>query len=267
METLSAEIDREIGKLPRVQGFSQQHMSRSLNDVLERAFTEADKFKDDYVSAEHLFLAIANKDATYAALLIEEKLTGKTVKIDAYHNPEREKEKWNPYYLDIAILQNDIPAILAHAESLFKITYDIRYYDLLKEYFPKDKWHKKFEELELSLFRKHYSFGILATIYIQEGKNRDLFELLKKHAFLNNIRDTLPILLPGYAAEVLTLYNKALISLLNHATVSAYKDAVDHLQYLLSLDRRETVQNWIETFKSIYSNRPRLLKELAKIKI
>jgi ATP-dependent Clp protease ATP-binding subunit ClpB len=42
LETLSGEIEREIGKLPRVHGFSQQNMSRALNDVLERAFTEAD---------------------------------------------------------------------------------------------------------------------------------------------------------------------------------------------------------------------------------
>ncbi|HZV59162.1 MAG TPA: ATP-dependent chaperone ClpB [Candidatus Eremiobacteraceae bacterium] len=71
VETLSAEIEREIAKLPRVQGFSQQHMGRSLNDVLERAFTEADKFKDDYVSAEHLFLAIANKDRDPAGQLLK----------------------------------------------------------------------------------------------------------------------------------------------------------------------------------------------------
>jgi ATP-dependent Clp protease ATP-binding subunit ClpB len=71
IETLSAEIDREIGRLPRVQGFSQQHMGRPLNDVLERAFTEADKFKDDYVSAEHLFLAIASKDHDPAGQLLK----------------------------------------------------------------------------------------------------------------------------------------------------------------------------------------------------
>ncbi|GAC1622779.1 MAG: ATP-dependent chaperone ClpB [Candidatus Acidiferrum sp.] len=71
IETLSAEIDREIGRLPRVQGFTQQHMGRPLNDVLERAFTEADKFKDDYVSAEHLFLAIAGKDRDPAGQLLK----------------------------------------------------------------------------------------------------------------------------------------------------------------------------------------------------
>src|ERR1700740_1707777 len=58
-EALSQEIERELGRLPKVQGFAQQHMGRPLNDVLERAFKEADSFKDEYVSTEHLFLAIA----------------------------------------------------------------------------------------------------------------------------------------------------------------------------------------------------------------
>src|SRR5262249_53573243 len=58
-EALSQDVEREIKKLPRVQGFAQQHMGRPLNDVLESAFKEADSFKDEYVSTEHLFLAIA----------------------------------------------------------------------------------------------------------------------------------------------------------------------------------------------------------------
>src|SRR6187397_1124183 len=58
-EALTAEVDREIGRLPRVHGFSEQRLGRALNDALERAFQEADKFKDEYVSTEHLFLGIA----------------------------------------------------------------------------------------------------------------------------------------------------------------------------------------------------------------
>jgi ATP-dependent Clp protease ATP-binding subunit ClpB len=61
-EVLTQEIEREIGRLPKVQGFGQQHMGKALNDVLERAFKEADNFKDEYVSTEHLFLAIAGQD-------------------------------------------------------------------------------------------------------------------------------------------------------------------------------------------------------------
>src|SRR3981189_3271386 len=70
-EVLTQEIEREIGRLPKVQGFAQQHMGRALNDVLERAFKEADSFKDEYVSTEHLFLAIAGQDREPAGQLLK----------------------------------------------------------------------------------------------------------------------------------------------------------------------------------------------------
>src|SRR3981189_1939260 len=70
-EALSPEIAREIGRLPKVQGFAQQHMGRPLNEVLERAFKEADAFKDEYVSTEHLFLAIAARDRDPAGQLLK----------------------------------------------------------------------------------------------------------------------------------------------------------------------------------------------------
>jgi ATP-dependent Clp protease ATP-binding subunit ClpB len=70
-EALSQEIEKEIGKLPKVQGFAQQHLGRPLNDVLERAFKEAENFKDEYVSTEHLFLAIAGQDRDPAGLLLK----------------------------------------------------------------------------------------------------------------------------------------------------------------------------------------------------
>ncbi len=70
-EVLSQEIEKEIGRLPKVQGFGQQHMGRPLNEVLERAFKEADSFKDEYVSTEHLFLAIAAQDREPAGQLLK----------------------------------------------------------------------------------------------------------------------------------------------------------------------------------------------------
>jgi ATP-dependent Clp protease ATP-binding subunit ClpB len=70
-ETLSNEVARELGRLPKVQGFSDQRLGRALNDTLERAFREADNFKDDYVSTEHLFLAIAGSDRDPAGQLLK----------------------------------------------------------------------------------------------------------------------------------------------------------------------------------------------------
>ncbi|HVO60685.1 MAG TPA: Clp protease N-terminal domain-containing protein, partial [Terriglobales bacterium] len=51
----------EISRLPQVSGAAAQpNISQPLNQVLDSAFKEADKFKDEYVSTEHLLLAITN---------------------------------------------------------------------------------------------------------------------------------------------------------------------------------------------------------------
>src|SRR5437667_59176 len=53
------EIYREIERLPKVSGgAAQAALSQAANQLLDRAFKEADNFKDEYVSTEHLLLAI-----------------------------------------------------------------------------------------------------------------------------------------------------------------------------------------------------------------
>jgi ATP-dependent Clp protease ATP-binding subunit ClpB len=53
-----SEIYQEIEKLPKVSGAAAQAtMSSQINQLLDRAFKEADTFKDEYVSTEHLLLA------------------------------------------------------------------------------------------------------------------------------------------------------------------------------------------------------------------
>jgi ATP-dependent Clp protease ATP-binding subunit ClpB len=71
IEALTPEIAREIARLPKVQGFAQQHMGKSLENVLERAFDEAERFKDEYVSTEHLFLALAGEERDPAGQLLK----------------------------------------------------------------------------------------------------------------------------------------------------------------------------------------------------
>ena len=53
------EIYQAIEKLPKVSGASAQAaLSQAANQLLDRAFNEADNFKDEYVSTEHLLLAV-----------------------------------------------------------------------------------------------------------------------------------------------------------------------------------------------------------------
>jgi ATP-dependent Clp protease ATP-binding subunit ClpB len=51
-------VNTAVGKLPKVSGGTQPGMSSALTKVLDRASKEAENFKDEYVSTEHLLLAL-----------------------------------------------------------------------------------------------------------------------------------------------------------------------------------------------------------------
>ncbi len=62
VQQLLAQMNSAIAKLPKVQGASQQPgLSQALAKVLDQAFKEAENFKDEYVSTEHLLLALASQ--------------------------------------------------------------------------------------------------------------------------------------------------------------------------------------------------------------
>ncbi|MEI9981614.1 MAG: ATP-dependent chaperone ClpB [Edaphobacter sp.] len=70
VEQLLSGVNSAIAKLPKVQGGAQPGMGAGLQKVLEQGFKEAADFKDDYVSTEHLLLAMtrAKGDAVQTAL-------------------------------------------------------------------------------------------------------------------------------------------------------------------------------------------------------
>ena len=57
-QQLLAGVNAAIAKLPKVQGGAQPGMSNALQKTLDRAAKEAEGFKDDYISTEHLLLAL-----------------------------------------------------------------------------------------------------------------------------------------------------------------------------------------------------------------
>ncbi|MGD0443259.1 MAG: ATP-dependent chaperone ClpB [Edaphobacter sp.] len=70
VEQLLSGVNSAIAELPKVQGGGQAGMSAALQKVLEQGFKEAENFKDDYVSTEHLLLALskAKNDPVQTAL-------------------------------------------------------------------------------------------------------------------------------------------------------------------------------------------------------
>src|SRR3984957_12773661 len=68
--TLAAEVQKQVDRLPKVSGVSDQFLSKTSNEPRERAFDEAQRLKDDYVSTEHILLAIAAADREPAGQLL-----------------------------------------------------------------------------------------------------------------------------------------------------------------------------------------------------
>jgi ATP-dependent Clp protease ATP-binding subunit ClpB len=62
-QAVLGDLYQEIEKLPKVSGSGGGHqpaMSSQINQVLEKSFKEADTFKDEYVSTEHMLLALTS---------------------------------------------------------------------------------------------------------------------------------------------------------------------------------------------------------------
>jgi ATP-dependent Clp protease ATP-binding subunit ClpB len=65
-----AELNRSIERLPKVSGgAAQPQMSNDAQKLFDQAFKEADNFKDEYVSTEHLLLAAAKSGGELQQLL------------------------------------------------------------------------------------------------------------------------------------------------------------------------------------------------------
>ncbi len=67
-ESLQAELERYFGSQPRVHG-AQLSLSPKLDAIFRDASREADQFKDEYVSTEHLLLALAASDGFAGKML------------------------------------------------------------------------------------------------------------------------------------------------------------------------------------------------------
>jgi ATP-dependent Clp protease ATP-binding subunit ClpB len=77
-ETLKRGITEIISKLPKVQG-ANVYMSNDFREVLTKAQTEADNLKDEYVSTEHVLLALIDSKSSAGELLRKNLITSDNV--------------------------------------------------------------------------------------------------------------------------------------------------------------------------------------------
>ena len=70
---LGQQIQAEIERIPKVSGEANlaSSVSPKLSTVINKAFTEAEKMKDEYVSTEHLLVGVASDANTSAGRLLK----------------------------------------------------------------------------------------------------------------------------------------------------------------------------------------------------
>lgn len=70
-----SQIESQLHKLPKVQGGIDQYLGNECKKVFNKSFQVAGQFKDDYVSTEHLVIAILEMGDTAAKILIGSGIT------------------------------------------------------------------------------------------------------------------------------------------------------------------------------------------------
>jgi ATP-dependent Clp protease ATP-binding subunit ClpB len=70
LDGLQAELEGHLERQAKVSGGAQPTLSPGLSRVLDAAFTEAEARKDEYISTEHLLLAIAADESEEAGRLL-----------------------------------------------------------------------------------------------------------------------------------------------------------------------------------------------------
>ena len=81
LDQLNKDCQKLITQLPEVYSSdsNQIYMSRDLNNILQQSRQEAKKLNDDYISTEHILLALVNSDTKTAKLFTDKEIDRKKI--------------------------------------------------------------------------------------------------------------------------------------------------------------------------------------------
>jgi ATP-dependent Clp protease ATP-binding subunit ClpB len=66
------DLNSALDKMPKIKGAGEVYISSSLRKIMNEAQKEADKLKDEYISTEHLFLALLKEGSSEASRILRE---------------------------------------------------------------------------------------------------------------------------------------------------------------------------------------------------
>jgi len=71
LPAIARDLADAMSKLPKVQGQTELYMSPALGRILEDSQKEADQFKDEYISTEHVLIALSDAKGEHVARLLQ----------------------------------------------------------------------------------------------------------------------------------------------------------------------------------------------------
>ncbi len=69
ISALNSALEEVLGRLPKIHGINQVHIGGPLNALFNAAYRETEELKDEYISTEHLFLAMLDPKSPVADFL------------------------------------------------------------------------------------------------------------------------------------------------------------------------------------------------------
>ncbi len=136
-EALANALTSELAKIPSVTGAgsgSQVYMSARLGRIFVKAKDEADQFKDEYVSVEHLLLALVSADGDALANLLKdfginrEKLLAVLTEVRGHQrvttqNPETTYQALEKYGTDLtkAAAQDKLDPVIGRDDEIRRV--------------------------------------------------------------------------------------------------------------------------------------------------
>lgn len=167
--------------------------------------------------------------------------------------------------LQLALVQQDKPAIVEQARGLWLSLADSRYYALLKENVPADEWRTFLADLVNEMRQRP---DMLAWVYAQEGLWDHILPLLRQpelaayilKSYEGELEKRFPDEIAGvYEQQIRHLERKA------QAGRSTYQKMADYLRHMKRLGKTESANRIISDLRAKYPQRRALLDEISNI--
>src|SRR5580765_2572917 len=128
VQALEPALVSAVERFPKVSGGSQPYLSQALNKVVEQAEAEAENLKDEYISTEHLVLALADSKSMKDAGAKHDALLGALRQIRGSQrvtdqNPESKYQALEKYGRDLTKLaaQGKLDPVIGRDEEIRRV--------------------------------------------------------------------------------------------------------------------------------------------------